>query len=142
MFGWYRWIMREIRKRMTVVEETMDLSDASEAYAKGVCKMNGWPVNVGRGFLSDEFVDVSLAFMAGYIKSMRDNGLEFKEGLVTKRDIAEDMPSGALKYHEEEIRKRVIEDVTIVLKGVLSKHSQSLQNVNHIMKEFKERLEN
>ena len=91
----------KLGSRMVEVTETMALQEASETYAKYVCKMHGWEPR-WFGDYTNHFCSVELAFMDGYIKAMHDNGYEFKNGLVKKRDIMNDMPCGALDYYRKD----------------------------------------
>lgn len=120
---------------MVKINETMALQEVSEVYAKYVCDMNNWPVRVVDGY-TEIFCSISLAIMDGYIKAMHDNGYEFKNGIVKKRDILEDMPMGACEY----FRKDAIADTKAkaieALRVVMSKYESSLQNINVIVNDF------
>lgn len=132
-------LMCNLRERMTEINETMALRDVSETYSEYVCKMNGWKVHVHDGF-SYEFVDISLAFINGYKKSLSDNGLKFENGIVVKCDIANDMPCGALNCWESDIRKDSNEKAVRVLRDVLNSYGCFKGNINTIVSDFKDRL--
>lgn len=136
----YLKLRRELRKRMTVISETMALKDIVDIYAKYVCRMNGWKVEVGIG-LSTIFCDLGFAFMNGYIKALRDNGLEFQNGLVVKRHIANDMPSGALNHYAKDIEADTRKEDAELLVKVLTEFKMPKSNINTIVKTFKERQE-
>jgi hypothetical protein len=125
--------------RMVKVNETMALQDASMTYAKYVCKMEGWYVKSNGGY-TPHFCAVELAFMDGYIKAMHDNGYEFQNGLVKKRDITNEMPCGALDYYRKdaiaETKAKAIEH----LREVLSKYETSKTNINFIVKAFEDKI--
>jgi hypothetical protein len=125
--------------RMVHVNETMALQDASMTYAKYVCKMEGWYV-MSNGSYTPHFCAVELAFMDGYIKAMHDNGYEFQNGLVKKRDITNEMPCGALDYYRKdaiaETKAKAIEH----LREVLSKYETSKTNINFIVKAFEDKI--
>ena len=126
-----------LRERMTTINETMALKDMVDIYAKYVCKMNGWKVEIGSG-LSMIFCDLGLAVMNGYNKALRDNGLEFQNGLVVKRDIANDMPIGALEHYKKDIRAKARRDDAELLERVLEGFKMPKSNINTIVSAFKE----
>ncbi len=135
----YLKLRRELEKRMTVVNETMALQEVTDIYAENVCKMNGWRIHVGFNGLSYEFCDIGFAFMNGYNKALRDNGLEFQNGLVKKRAITSDMPIGALKFYDENIRAKAKEEAIRCLRSVLSRYEPQV-NVNTIINDFVKEL--
>ena len=129
----------KLARLMVEVNETMDLRDSAETFAKYVCKMHGWEPR-WFGDYTNHFCAVESAFMDGYIKSMHDNGFEFRNGLVKKRDILEEMPCGALDYY----RKDAIDDTKTkaieVLRVVMNKYETSQQNINVIMNAFEKMI--
>lgn len=125
--------------RMVEVTETMALQEASETYAKYVCKMHGWNVRWMGGY-TDHFCSVEHAFMDGYIKAMHDNGYEFKNGLVKKRDITNDMPCGALDYYRKDAIADTKAKAVEVLKQVMEKYETSKQNINVIVNAFEKEI--
>lgn len=128
-----------LSRRMTIINETLALKDMVDIYAENVCKMNNWDVHVGSG-LSFIFCDISLAFMNGYIKALRDNGLEFQNGLVRKREIAYDMPIGALKHYDEKVKKSAIQDAIVALRKVLENYGEPQSNINTIVSAFEDTI--
>ena len=136
----YLKLKSELRKRMTVINETMALKDIVDIYAKYICRMNGWKVEVGSGF-SAIFCDIAFAFMNGYNKALRDNGLEFQNGLVTKRHIANDMPCGALNHYTKDIEADTRKEDAELLARVLDDFEMPKSNINTIVKTFKEKQE-
>jgi len=133
----YLKLKSELRKRMVVINETMALKDVVDIYAEYVCKMNGWKVEIGSG-LSPMFCDLGFAFMNGYKKALRDNGLEFQNGLVVKRSIENDMPIGALEHYKKDIRSEAqIADAELLLK-VLEDYGMRKSNINEIVATFKD----
>lgn len=132
-------LKRKLGSRMVEITETMDLQQASETYAEYVCKMHGWFIKCCDGF-TKHFSAIELSFMDGYIKAMRDNGYQFKNGLIKKRDIMEEMPYGALDYY----RKDAIADTKAmaveVLKQVMEKLETSKQNINVIVNAFEKEI--
>ena len=122
---------------MVEVNETMALQEVSKTYAKYVCKMHNWDVRWMANYTS-HFCAVDLAFMDGYIKAMHDNGFEFQNGLVKKRDITEDMPCGALDYYRKDAIDETKAKAVEQLRVVLSKYETSQQNINVIVNDFKE----
>ena len=129
----------KLGSRMVEVTETMALQEASETYAKYVCKMHGWEPR-WLGDYTDHFCSVELAFMDGYIKAMHDNGYEFKNGLVKKRDIMNDMPCGALDYYRKDAIADTKAKAVEVLKQVMEKYETSKQNINVIVNAFEEEI--
>ena len=125
--------------RMVEVNETMDLRDVSETYAKYVCKMEGWYV-LSNGGYTPHFCAVELAFMDGYIKAMHDNGYEFQNGLVKKRDITNEMPCGALDHYYDDLIAKTKTEAIEQLREVLSKYETSKTNINFIVKTFEEKI--
>ena len=134
----YLKLRSELRKRMATINETMALKDMVDVYAMYVCKMNGWKVDIGSG-LSPMFCDLGFAFMNGYKKALRDNGLEFQNGLVVQRDITNDMPIGALKHYDEDIRAEAQRADAELLARVLAEFKMPKSNINTIVETFKER---
>ena len=135
---WLKYIKlkRELKKRMTVVNETMALQELVDIYSENVCKMNHWKVRVGYDGLSYEFCEISFAFQNGYIKALRDNGLEFQNGLVKKRDIALDMPGGARRFYKDEISDEVKKKAIECLREVLGHYEKYKVNINQIVADF------
>lgn len=129
----------KLGSRMVEVTETMDLQQASETYAKYVCKMHGWGIK-WFGDFTDHFSAIELSFMDGYIKAMRDNGYQFKNGLIKKRDITEEMPYGALDYYREDAIEDTKARAVEVLRNVMKKYETSKQNINVIVNAFEEEI--
>ena len=50
----------ELQDRMTRIDETMELKEVSDVYAKYVCMMNSWNSQIG-DMLSAEYCEVSFA---------------------------------------------------------------------------------
>ena len=141
----YDALMAKLQSRMVVVRETMDLKEVTDVYAKYVCQMHGWYVDVydhriEKWALSASFCEVSFSFMNGYIKALHDNRLEFQNGMVKKRDISNDMPCGALKYYREDAIKETKEKAVETLQKVLEKYETSKANINTIVSAFKEEI--
>lgn len=130
----------ELQDRMTRIDETMELKEVSDVYAKYVCMKNGWYSQIG-DMLSAEYCEVSFAFMNGYIKALHDNGLEFRNGLVKKRDIAEDMPSGALDYYRKDAVKETKALAVDKLRKVMNQYETSKTNIATIVRAFEKELE-
>lgn len=126
----------ELQDRMTRIDETMELKEVSDVYAKYVCMKNMW-----NGQYGAEYCEVSLAFMNGFIKALHDNGLEFRNGLVKKRDIAEDMPSGALDYYRKDAVKETKALAVDKLRKVMNQHETSKTNIATIVRAFEKELE-
>lgn len=129
----------KLGSRMVEVTETMALQDVSDTYAKYVCKMHGWNDRF-MGDYTDHFCSIELAFMDGYIKAMHDNSYEFKNGLVKKRDIMNEMPCGALDYYRKDAIANTKAKSVEVLKQVMEKYETSKQNINVIVNAFKEEI--
>jgi hypothetical protein len=125
--------------RMVNVNETMALQDASMTYAKYVCKMEGWYVMYNGGY-TPHFCADELAFMDGYIKAMHDNGYEFQNGLVKKRDITNEMPCGALDHYRKDAIAETKAKAVEHLREVLSKYETSKTNINFIVKAFEDKI--
>lgn len=124
---------------MVEVNETMALKEVSETYAKYVCKMHNWDVR----FLGDytaHFCAISFALMDGYIKAMHDNGYEFQNGLVKKRDITNEMPCGALDYYRKDAIADTKAKAVEALKQVMEKYETSKQNINVIVNDFEKEI--
>ena len=119
----------------------MDLKEAAETYAKYVCKMHGWKVR-WMGDITREFYSIVNSFMDGYIKAMHDNGYVFKNGLVKKRDIMEEMPVGALDYYRKDAIAETKAKAVEVLRHVMEKYETSKQNINVIVNEFEREIKN
>lgn len=129
----------KLQGRMVEIKETMDLTDASSVYAEYVCRMQHWPVDVLSG-LSANFCEVSFAFSNGYIKALHDHGLEFRRGLVKKRDITNEMPMGALKYYREDAIADTKKKAVDALRSVMKQYETSQQNINVIVNAFEEKI--
>lgn len=130
---------REMQDRMTCIDETMALREVAEVYAKYVCMMHGWAVT-WLGDPTHQFCAVELSFMDGYIKAMHDNGYVFKNGLVKKRDIMEEMPVGALEYYRKDAITETKAKAVEVLRRVMEKYETSKQNINVIVNEFEREI--
>lgn len=129
-----------LHQRMVNVKEMMDLAEVTDIYAEYVCKMYNkakWCM----GELTPFYVEVGQSFMNGYIKALHDNGLEFKNGLVKKRDITHDMPIGALEYYREDVIKETKNKAANVLQKVLEKYETSKTNIATIVSDFKKEIE-
>ena len=129
----------QLGSRMVEVTETMALHEMSGIYAKYVCKMYNWPDRV-LGSYTDHFCAIELALMDGYIKAMHDNGYEFKNGLVKKRDIMEDLPCGSLDYYRKDAIAETKAKAVDVLKQVMEKYETSKQNINVIVNAFEKEI--
>ena len=116
----------------------MAIKDAVDVYAKYVCKMNGWSVETAGGDYSLIFCDLGFAFLNGYKRALRENGFEFQNGLVVKRDITNDMPYGALRCYKEDVQNEVQEADAELLMKVLEKFEIPKSNINTIVQAFKE----
>lgn len=126
----------KLQDRMTRIDETMELKEVSDVYAKYVCMMNSWTGQFGA-----EYCEVSLAFMNGFIKALHDNGLEFRNGLVKKRDITEDMPIGALDYYRKDVVKETKALAVDKLRKVMNQYETSKTNIATIVRAFEKELE-
>lgn len=125
--------------RMAEVNETMALKEVSETYAKYVCKMHGWEPR-WLGDYTNHFCAISFALMDGYIKAMHDNGYEFQNGLVKKRDIMNEMPCGALDYYRKDAIADTKAKAVEALKQVMEKYETSKQNINVIVNDFEKEI--
>ena len=132
----YKKLKCNLNKRMTVIDESLALKDMADIYAENVCKMNGWKVHVGYDGLSYQFCEIAFAFQNGYNKAIRDNGFEFKNGLVKKRDIVNDMPCGALRHYDEKIKDEALQDALTTLRQVLNNYGEPKSNINTIVNAF------
>jgi hypothetical protein len=136
----YLLLKTTLRQRMVNVKEMMDLSEVTDVYAKYVCKMHNrskWWM----GELTTFYVEIGQSFMNGYIKALHDNGLEFKNGLVKKRDITHDMPIGALEYYREDAIEEIKNKAADILQKVLEKYETSKTNIATIVSDFKKEIE-
>ncbi|UKK52643.1 hypothetical protein [Prevotella sp. E2-28] len=124
---------------MVEVNETMALKEVSETYAKYVCKMHGWEPRWFDDYTA-HFCAISFALVDGYIKALHDNGLEFQNGLVKKRDIMNEMPCGALDYYRKDAIAETKEKAVDVLKQVMEKYETSKQNINVIVNAFEKEI--
>jgi len=125
---------------MVAIKETMDLAEVTDVYAEYVCKMNNrskWYM----GKLTDFYVEIGQSFMNGYIKALHDNGLEFKNGLVKKRDITHDMPLGALDYYRKDAINETKDMAINTLQQVLEKYETSKTNIATIVSDFRKAME-
>lgn len=130
---------REMQDRMTCIDETMALREVTDVYAKYACMRHGWRDRIDN-YVSEEFCEVSLSFMNGYIKALHDNGLEFRNGLVKKRDITNEMPCGALDHYYNDLIAKTKTKTIEQLREVLSKYETSKTNINFIVKAFEEKI--
>lgn len=135
----YMLLKWRIGLNMVEVTETMALKEVSETYAKYVCKMHGWDPRWLGGYTA-HFCAISLALMDGYIKAMHDNGYEFQNGLVKKRDIMNEMPCGALDYYRKDAIADTKAKAVEVLKRVMEKYETSKQNINVIVNDFEKEI--
>lgn len=126
--------------RMELIDETMDLNDMADVYARYVCEMNRWRTEAN-GMLSSEFCEISFSFMNGYVKALHDNGLKFEKGLVKKRDIADDMPSGALYYYRRDVMRDTNVQAIAALRKIMEYYESSKTNINTIVSAFSKELE-
>lgn len=137
----YFLLIKTLRKRMVAIKETMDLAEVTDVYAEYVCKMHNrskWYM----GGLTDFYVEIGQSFMNGYIKALHDNGLEFKNGLVKKRDITHDMPCGALDYYRKDAIKETKDIAINTLQKVLEKYETSKTNIATIVSAFRKAMQN
>ncbi len=135
----YMLLKWRIGLNMVEINETMALKEVSETYAKYVCKMHNWDVR----FLGDytaHFCAISFALMDGYIKAMHDNGYEFQNGLVKKRDIMNEMPCGALDYYRKDAIADTKAKAVEALRLVMEKYETSKQNINVIVNDFEKEI--
>lgn len=130
----------KLGSRMVEVTETMALQEVSETFAKYVCKMYGWNIGEPGNFYTDHFCAIQMAFMDGYIKAMHDNGYEFKNGLVKKRDIMNEMPCGALDYYRKDAIADTKTKAVDILRRVMEKYETSKQNINVIVNDFQKEI--
>ena len=125
---------------MAAVNETMTLRETMDVYAKYVCKMHHWDDKAPNGMLTAQFCEISLSFMNGYSKALHDNGFEFQNGLVKKRDITHEMPCGALDYYRKDAISETKDKAIEALQRVMEKYETSKANINTIMNAFKEEI--
>ena len=71
---------------------------------------------------------------------MHDNGYEFQNGLVKKRDIMNEMPCGALDYYRKDAIADTKSKAVEVLKRVMEKYETSKQNINVIVNDFEKEI--
>ena len=135
----YMLLKWRIGLNMVEVTETMALQEVSETYAKYVCKMHGWEPR-WFGDYTNHFCAISLALMDGYIKALHDNGLEFQNGLVKKRDITEVMPSGALDYYRKDAIRDTKCECIAALEKVMTQYETSKANINTIVSAFRKEI--
>ena len=136
----YLRLKAKMESRMVAINETMALREVCDVYAKYNCKKNGWPKYTPNGWLRGEFCEISLAFMNGYSKALHDNGFEFQNGLVKKRDITHEMPCGALDYYRKDAISETKDKAIEALQRVMEKYETSKANINIIMNAFKEEI--
>lgn len=128
-------LLAGMKLRMKVIDKYMSLSKMSKVYAECVCSMHKWP---GRlvGCFSEEFCEVSFAFVNGYIKALHDNGMEMENGLVVKQNILEYTPSGGVdEYIKKELDKNNENNVA-VLRQALKRYGMPDSNINTIIETF------
>lgn len=65
---------------------------------------------------------------------------KFKNGLIKKRDITEEMPYGALDYYREDAIEDTKARSVEVLRNVMKKYETSKQNINVIVNAFEEEI--
>lgn len=135
----YMLLKWRIGLNMVEVTETMALQEVSETYAKYVCKMHGWQPR-WFGDYTNHFCAISLALMDGYIKAMHDNGYEFQNGLVKKRDITEEMPCGALDYYRKDAIRDTKRECIAALEKVMAQYETSKTNINTIVSAFRKEI--
>ena len=129
-----------LSKKMCEIEETLKAADAAKIYSKYVCRMNGWLIYIGSCY-SNNFIETSFAFMAGYIKSMRDNGFKFTKGMVSPIDPERDIPLGGKDYYDADMRKKYMEEAIDAFSNILRRYESSEQNVAVIMDAFKNEID-
>lgn len=132
-------LMRKLRKRMTNINEMMDLKEMADVYSKYACKKNNWNTYFSN-YLNKEFCEISFAFIAGFTKALHDNGLEFRNGLVKKRDIINEMPIGALEYYRKDAIAETKAQAVEVLQKVMEKYETSKTNIATIVNAFKKEI--
>ena len=130
---------REMQDRMTCIDETMELREVTDVYSEYVCDMHGWP-KWYMGLLTDYFCEVGLSFMNGYVKALHDNGLQFQNGLVKKRDITEVMPCGALDYYRKDAIRDTKRECIAALEKVMARYETSKANINTIVSAFRKEI--
>lgn len=130
---------REMQDRMTCIDEMMTLKEVTGVYAKYVCMMHGWQDSIDT-YVGEEFCEVSLSFMNGYVKALHDNGLEFQNGLVKKRDITEEMPCGALDYYRKDVIRDTKRKCIAALVKVMMQYETSKANINTIVSAFRKEI--
>ena len=135
----YMLLKRRIGLNMVEVTETMALKEVSETYAKYVCKMHGWEPR-WFGDYTNHFCAISFALIDGYIKALHDNGLEFQNGLVKKRDITEVMPCGALDYYRKDAIRDTKRECIAALEKVMAQYETSKANINTIVSAFRKEI--
>ena len=135
----YMLLKWRIGLNMVEVTETMTLQEVSETYAKYVCKMHGWQPR-WFGDYTNHFCAISLALMDGYIKAMHDNGYEFQNGLVKKRDIMNEMPCGALDYYRKDAIRDTKRECIAALEKVMAQYETSKANINTIVSAFRKEI--
>lgn len=136
----YFLLIKTLRKRMVAVKEMMDLAEVTDVYAEYVCKMHNKP-KWCMGELTTFYVEIGQSFMNGYIKALHDNGLEFKKGLVKKRDITHDMPCSALDYYRKDAINATKDIAIDALQKVLEKYETSKTNIAAIVSDFRKAME-
>ncbi len=129
----------ELQDRMVRIDEMMDLKEMADVYSKYVCKKNGWNTYFSN-YLNKEFCEISFAFIAGFTKALHDNGLEFRNGLVKKRDITNEMPIGALEYYRKDTIAETKAQAIEVLQKVMEKYETSKTNIATIVNAFKKEI--
>ena len=130
---------REMQDRMTCIDEKMALKEVTDVYAKYVCMMHGWRDRIDN-YVGEEFCEVSLSFMSGYVKALHDNGMEFQNGLVKKRDITEEMPCGALNYYRKDAIRDTKRECIAALERVMAQYETSKANINTIVSAFRKEI--
>jgi hypothetical protein len=135
----YMLLKRRIGFNMVEVTETMALKEVSETYAKYVCKMHGWEPR-WFGDYTNHFCAISFALIDGYIKALHDNGLEFQNGLVKKRDITEEMPCGALDYYRKDAIRDTKRECIAALERVMAQYETSKANISTIVSAFRKEI--
>ena len=133
-------LTKRLKKLMVDVSETMDLKNASEVFATYMCKSNEFRIKAFEGF-TKEFCAIQYAFMDGYIKALRDNGFEFRNGLVRERNIINDMSVGMYEHYCEDAVKDTKAQAVETLRRVLGKYETSKENINVITNDFEKELQ-
>lgn len=130
-------LAKYLLSKLTPFKEIVTLDKASDEYAEYCCRFNHWPKYASDSLLTKVFVEISLAFMNGYILCLHQNDLNFQNGLILKENrnhIPSYMEDMMLKDEVRAERERVLEVVENVLK-----HYSGEYNTHEIMDHIKEK---